>query len=179
MLSGPVDQGLCCPTRTTVFHRSCHHPRSSRTMTFLPLVGTPGSCSCSMRTCRRLTNYQAEQALRTPIVNRKVFGGNRTDAGCRAQEIISSTIQTCTQQQRSALAFLRDAVCGVVASILRAASPPALACLSVRHLTYRAGNQIPWGCVYLRHGETPARRARDDSVVCSRPSGWRCGTKIT
>lgn len=64
------------------------------------------------------TNHQAEQALRTPIVNRKVFGGNRTDAGCEAQVITSSTIQTCKQQKRSAFGFLRDAVCGVVQSII-------------------------------------------------------------
>lgn len=63
------------------------------------------------------TNYQAEQALRTPIVNRKVFGGNRTDAGCQAQVITSSTIQTCKQQKRSAFGFLRDAVCGLAKSI--------------------------------------------------------------
>lgn len=68
------------------------------------------------------TNHLAEQALRTPIVNRKVFGGNRTAAGCRAQETTSSTIQTCKQQKRSAFAFLRDAVCGLVASISRAQS---------------------------------------------------------
>jgi len=67
------------------------------------------------------TNYQAEQALRTPIVNRKVFGGNRTDAGCQAQVITASTIQTCRQQKRSAFAFLRDAVCGLVQSIFSAA----------------------------------------------------------
>jgi transposase len=72
------------------------------------------------------TNYQAEQALRTPIVNRKVFGGNRTNAGCRAQEVASSTIQTCKQQKRSAFAFLRDAVCGLVESIFRTASSPHL-----------------------------------------------------
>jgi transposase len=70
------------------------------------------------------TNHQAEQALRTPIVNRKVFGGNRTDAGCRAQEITSSTIQTCKQQKRSALAFVRDTICGLAASIFRNASEP-------------------------------------------------------
>jgi transposase len=68
------------------------------------------------------TNHQAEQALRTPIVNRKVFGGNRTDAGCRAQEITSSTIQTCKQQTHSAFAFLRDVVCGLAQSIFRIAS---------------------------------------------------------
>jgi transposase len=63
------------------------------------------------------TNHLAEQALRTPIVNRKVFGGNRTDPGCKAQSRTSSTIQTCKQQKRSALAFLRETLCGVVQSI--------------------------------------------------------------
>ena len=75
------------------------------------------------------TNHQAEQALRTPIVNRKVFGGNRTDAGCQAQAITSSTIQTCNQQKRSPIAFLRDTVCGLAQSIFTAVtgrerSPP-------------------------------------------------------
>jgi transposase len=65
------------------------------------------------------TNHQAEQALRTPIVNRKVFGGNRTDAGCEAQVITSSTIQTCKQQKRSAFGFLRDTVCGLAQSIFQ------------------------------------------------------------
>ena len=68
------------------------------------------------------TNHQAEQALRTPIVNRKVFGGNRTEAGCQAQVIPCSAIQTCKQQKRSAFAFLRDAVCGVVHSIFQTLS---------------------------------------------------------
>jgi transposase len=63
------------------------------------------------------TNHPAEQALRTPIVNRKVFGGNRTDAGCQAQAVTSSTIQTCKQQQRSSFAFLRDTVCGLAQSL--------------------------------------------------------------
>jgi transposase len=68
------------------------------------------------------TNHQAEQALRTPIVNRKVFGGNRTEAGCQAQVITCSTIQTCKQQKRSAFNFLRDAVCGLAQSIFGAVS---------------------------------------------------------
>ena len=70
------------------------------------------------------TNHQAEQALRTPIVNRKVFGGNRTDAGCRAQEITSSTIQTCKQRKHSAFAFIRATICGLVQSIFTNASEP-------------------------------------------------------
>jgi transposase len=66
------------------------------------------------------TNYLAELALRLPISNRKIFGGNRTDAGCQAQVILCSTIHTCRQQKRSAFAFIRDAVCGLVQSIFSA-----------------------------------------------------------
>jgi transposase len=76
------------------------------------------------------TNHLAEQALRTPIVNRKVFGGNRTEAGCEAQVITASTIQTCRQQKRSAFSFLRDAICGLVQSIFHTVpveSPSAIA----------------------------------------------------
>src|SRR5262249_1821404 len=36
------------------------------------------------------TNWQAEQAIRPAVVNRKVWGGNRTEAGARAQGILSS-----------------------------------------------------------------------------------------
>jgi transposase len=68
------------------------------------------------------TNYLAEVALRMPISNRKVFGGNRTAAGCQAQVITASTIRTCRQQKRSAFAFLRDAMCGLVQSIFSALS---------------------------------------------------------
>jgi transposase len=72
------------------------------------------------------TNCWGEQAIRVPVVNRKVFGGNRTDAGCQAQVITASTIETCRQQKRSAFAFLRDAVCRLVQSIF----PPATAATS-------------------------------------------------
>ena len=64
------------------------------------------------------TNYLAEQALRLPISNRKIFGGNRTNAGCQAQVITASTIQTCRQQKRSAFAFIRDTVCGLLQKII-------------------------------------------------------------
>jgi len=44
------------------------------------------------------TNYWAEQAIRPAVVNRKVFGGNRTWAGAHTQEILSSYFQTCRQR---------------------------------------------------------------------------------
>ena len=52
------------------------------------------------------TNWPAEQAMRPAVVNRKVFGGNRTPAGARAQEILGSVFATCTQNAVKALNFL-------------------------------------------------------------------------
>jgi len=65
------------------------------------------------------TNWRAEQALRPAVVNRKVWGGNRTPAGSRAQAILASVLQTCRQQHRDALDFLSQT--------LRRLSPAPLA----------------------------------------------------
>jgi transposase len=40
------------------------------------------------------TNWRAEHALRPAVVNRKVWGGNRTWAGARAQAVLMSVLQT-------------------------------------------------------------------------------------
>jgi transposase len=40
------------------------------------------------------TNYRAEQALKMPIINRKVWGGNRTEDGAAAQGILASVLKT-------------------------------------------------------------------------------------
>src|SRR5205814_5633105 len=52
------------------------------------------------------TNWQAEQALRPAVVNRKVWGGNRTDAGAAAQAVLMSVLATARQVGRDALDFL-------------------------------------------------------------------------
>jgi transposase len=49
------------------------------------------------------TNWQAEQAVRPAVVNRKVYGGNRTPAGAHAQGVLMSVLETCRRQARSAL----------------------------------------------------------------------------
>jgi transposase len=49
------------------------------------------------------TNWQAEQAVRPAVVNRKVYGGNRTAAGAQAQGVLMSVLETCRRQARSAL----------------------------------------------------------------------------
>jgi transposase len=52
------------------------------------------------------TNWPAEQAIRPAVVNRKVWGGNRTAAGARAQGVLMSVLETCRRQARSALDYL-------------------------------------------------------------------------
>jgi transposase len=49
------------------------------------------------------TNWKAEQAIRPAVVNRKVWGGNRTTVGAKAQGIVMSVIETCHRRALSAL----------------------------------------------------------------------------
>jgi transposase len=58
------------------------------------------------------TNYRAEQAIRPAVVNRKVWGGNRTWIGAKAQSVLSSVLRTCTQLGRSTIDFLVHTLCG-------------------------------------------------------------------
>jgi len=51
------------------------------------------------------TNWRAEHAIRPAVVTRKVWGGNRTWAGARTQQILASVLRTCQQQGRDALAL--------------------------------------------------------------------------
>ena len=44
------------------------------------------------------TNWPAEQAIRPAVVNRKVWGGNRTAAGAHAQAVLMSVLRTCQQR---------------------------------------------------------------------------------
>ncbi len=52
------------------------------------------------------TNYRAEQAIRPAVVNRKVWGGNRTQAGAAAQSILMSVLFTAAKNGRDALEFV-------------------------------------------------------------------------
>ncbi len=67
------------------------------------------------------TNYRGEQALKVPIVNRKVWGGNRTPAGAEAQVVNSSVIATCKNRVQSAITFISQAVRGLVGSVFATA----------------------------------------------------------
>jgi transposase len=52
------------------------------------------------------TNWKAEQAVRPAVVNRKVWGGNRTAAGAHAQSVLMSVLETCRRQAGSALDYI-------------------------------------------------------------------------
>jgi len=48
------------------------------------------------------TNNAAERAIRGMVIARKVWGGNRTWAGARTQQILVSVLRTCGQQGKDA-----------------------------------------------------------------------------
>ncbi len=69
------------------------------------------------------TNWMAEQALRPAVVNRKVWGGNRTWMGACHQERLMSVLRTSRQQHMNPVAILANLLrCpGSVASVTLAA----------------------------------------------------------
>ena len=67
------------------------------------------------------TNYRAEQATRPAVVNRKVWGGNRTPRGAHAQSVLMSVLETCRQHGRSALDYVSQVLRGVVTSVIKPA----------------------------------------------------------
>jgi transposase len=54
------------------------------------------------------TNWRAEQALRPAVVNRKVWGGNRTARGAEAQGILMSVLRTAAGQGKEVLEYLAE-----------------------------------------------------------------------
>jgi transposase len=63
------------------------------------------------------TNHRAEQAIRPAVVNRKVWGGNRTEAGAAAHGVLLSVLRTCQQRLISAFDYVRDTLCQGFASL--------------------------------------------------------------
>ncbi len=57
------------------------------------------------------TNWRAEQAIRPAVVNRKVWGGNRTWRGAKAQSILMSVLQTCHQRTLDTVDYLSRSLC--------------------------------------------------------------------
>src|SRR5206468_591761 len=70
------------------------------------------------------TNWEAEQAIRPAVVNRKVWGGNRTWVGARAQGVLMSVLETCRRQTRSAIDFVSQTLRSFRSRVLP--TPPLL-----------------------------------------------------
>jgi transposase len=58
------------------------------------------------------TNHKAEQAIRPAVVNRKVWGGNRTAAGARAQTVLTSVLRTAYLRGRDFADYLSHTLRG-------------------------------------------------------------------
>lgn len=54
------------------------------------------------------TNWRGEQGVRPAVVNRKVWGGNRSDAGAETQGRMMTFLRTAHQQGADAIALLVD-----------------------------------------------------------------------
>jgi transposase len=57
------------------------------------------------------TSWPADQAIRGPVANRKVFGGNRDPAGARALERIGSVVATCVKRRINVVDYLVRVLC--------------------------------------------------------------------
>ena len=68
------------------------------------------------------TNNEAEQNIRTLIMDRIVTQGTRSDMGNEWHERFWTTVATCRKQGRNVMAFLRDAIF----SFLHGLAPPSL-----------------------------------------------------
>jgi transposase len=68
------------------------------------------------------TNYRGEQSIRPAVVNRKVWGGNRTWRGAWVQAVIMSVIGTCILRDIEPPTFLVEALTSSTPALL--AQPP-------------------------------------------------------
>ena len=68
------------------------------------------------------TNYRGEQSIRPAVVNRKVWGGNRTWLGAWAQSVLMSVIGTCLLRRIDPLNFFIEALISPTPMLL--AQPP-------------------------------------------------------
>lgn len=59
------------------------------------------------------TNWRAEQAIRPAVVNRKVWGGSRTERGAEAQSILMSVLRTGALLGRDTMEFISQVLCAV------------------------------------------------------------------
>lgn len=94
--SGRLDKLCARPTGNDANRRLLKHlgNQGPHLFTFLTVDGIDA------------TNYRGEQAVRPCVVNRKTFGGNRTDTGARTQGVITSVIATAAKHGHDVIGYL-------------------------------------------------------------------------
>ncbi|MGH9003333.1 MAG: IS66 family transposase [Acidimicrobiia bacterium] len=97
-LGRSVDKLVGLPVAHDDNRRLLGHLRTERHALFRFLT-TPGVDA---------TNWRAEHGVRGPVVNRKTWGGNRTDAGAATLEVVASVLRTANQQGLDLMAVLGD-----------------------------------------------------------------------
>jgi len=75
--------------------------------TFLTPVARTTSAGV-VHTLLPAANYLGEQAIRPAVVNRKVWGGNRTDRGAAAQSTLSTIVLTALQRSLDPLTWIQS-----------------------------------------------------------------------
>lgn len=107
-LEAQLDRLLARPYRNPANRRLARHLEHERAWLFSFLY-CPGLDA---------TNHQAERAIRGMVIARKVWGGNRSWAGARTQQVLVSLLRTCGQQGQDAF--------GPLVTLLRAPRPVIL-----------------------------------------------------
>jgi transposase len=98
----PIKTNAANETFAKFLHRHLDH-----VFTFLkPRVLTSGGKT--IHEILPAANYLGEQAIRPAVVNRKVWGGNRTDRGAAAQSTLSTIVLTALQRALDPLAWLQS-----------------------------------------------------------------------
>lgn len=95
-LEARMDRLLDTPYRNEANQRLAKHLRHEQPYLFTFLY-CPGLDA---------TNHRAEQAVRPAVVARKVWGGNRTLAGARTQQILMTVIRTGHQQGKDTFSLI-------------------------------------------------------------------------
>lgn len=57
-------------------------------------------------------NNEAERGLRGSVVMRKITGGNRSEAGAKAHEVVMSVLQTCELREVNFFSYAQDLISG-------------------------------------------------------------------
>ena len=87
------------PNRRFAKHLKKHHGQWFNFLKYPDLLGA--------------TNNLAERAIRPAVVNRKVWGGNRTEEGAETQSVLTSVLETLKRHRCKPLEFLGQVVKGM------------------------------------------------------------------